>query len=389
VGGPELTPTERLRVGFFSDATAWGGAEICLSNLLSSLGDHIDVTLIGVCPITLARLEVARPTARIVLAPDVPARSGLRAKVALRRLISELDLEILQANLNRQSSCSSALMAAVSLPGLRVIAVEHSPVPAQTKAGVRYKRVISPLLDAHVAVGYATARSIEEAADLRRGSVRAIPNGVVDVGAPKRRHSRAGPIVIGTLARLHPYKGLDVLLAALPSLPEAEVMLVGDGPERTKLAWQAEQLGVADRVRFIEWTDSPRSLLGELTVFVLPSRVEAMPLSIIEAMLAGLPVVASDVGSVAETVVHGVTGLLVPPDDPEALALAVREMIHDPTRASEMGARGRRRALDRFTASRMASSYEALYNEILGRSQPGTITTTARDSSEDAPPLAI
>jgi len=90
-----------------------------------------------------------------------------------------------------------------------------------------------------------------------------------------------------------------------------------------------------------------------------------MPLSAIEAMLAGRPVVATDVGSVSELVEEGVTGLLVPPNDPEALAGAIRTLLEDPDKRERMGARGREIAREHFTAEAMAQRFESLYDELL------------------------
>ena len=115
----------------------------------------------------------------------------------------------------------------------------------------------------------------------------------------------------------------------------------------------------------VGWSDEPRNHLRGFDVFVLPSRFEGFPLTVIEAMLAELPVVASDVGSVREAVLDGDTGLLVAPEDPEALARAVGALLADPARRRAMGQQGRRRALERFTVEAMARRFESLYDEIL------------------------
>ena len=129
----------------------------------------------------------------------------------------------------------------------------------------------------------------------------------------------------------------------------------------------ARKLGVADRLDITGWTSDPGSHLSRFTVFCLPSRsgTESFPLSIVEAMLAELPVVATAVGSVTEAVRDGETGLIVPVDDPEALRRALRLLLDDPGLRQEMGRRGRRRALERFTAERMVAGFEELYREVL------------------------
>ncbi|MGZ4385557.1 MAG: glycosyltransferase, partial [Gaiellaceae bacterium] len=154
------------------------------------------------------------------------------------------------------------------------------------------------------------------------------------------------------------------LLRALAELPDVRAVIAGDGPERERLERLADELGVADRVELPGWVDDPRSILRSSSALVLPSRFEALPLVVLEAMQAGLPVVASDVGSVCEAVIDGETGLLVPPDDVAALVGAIRSIL-DPARAATMGERGRSVAARRFTVRRMVREYELLYRRLL------------------------
>ena len=170
--------------------------------------------------------------------------------------------------------------------------------------------------------------------------------------------------MIGCLGRFSPEKGLDVLLRALPELEGVTAVLVGDGPERAHLEELARELGVADRVVLPGWQDEPAAQLRAFDVLVSPSRSEALPLAIVEAMLAGLPVVATDVGSVSEAVVAGETGLLVAPEDAAALAEAILTLRDDPDARRRMGERGRQLAGERFTPEAMAQAFEALYREI-------------------------
>jgi glycosyltransferase involved in cell wall biosynthesis len=174
-----------------------------------------------------------------------------------------------------------------------------------------------------------------------------------------------GPVVLGTLARLDPIKGLDLLLDAAASLPQARVLVVGEGPLREELEAQAQRLGLADRVELRGWVDDAPACLGEMDLFVLPSRNEGFPLSIVEAMLVGLPVVAADVGSVTEAVRDGETGLVVPPDDLPALRRALEGLVTDAAERARLGDAGRQVASDRFTASVMAASFVELYEELL------------------------
>jgi glycosyltransferase involved in cell wall biosynthesis len=126
----------------------------------------------------------------------------------------------------------------------------------------------------------------------------------------------------------------------------------------------ADKLSVASRVVIAGWQDDARSQLTAMDVYAAPSRLEGFPLGVCEAMLAGLPVVASAVGSMSEAVVEGRTGLLVPPEQPEALAAALRALCRNEKLRGELGAAGRRRALQLFSVDAMTRAYESLYEEL-------------------------
>jgi glycosyltransferase involved in cell wall biosynthesis len=155
------------------------------------------------------------------------------------------------------------------------------------------------------------------------------------------------------------------LLEAVAPLPDVHVVLVGDGSRRVDLAQQAARLGIADRVEFVGWVDDARPYVAALDAFVLPSRDESFPLTIVEAMLAGTPVVATDVGSVSEAVIDGETGLLVPPGDAPALSKAIARVLGEPGLGERLAARARALAEERFTAAAMARAYDRLWREIL------------------------
>jgi glycosyltransferase involved in cell wall biosynthesis len=175
----------------------------------------------------------------------------------------------------------------------------------------------------------------------------------------------AAPVVIGSLGRLDRMKGYDLLLEALARVPGARVEVLGDGAERASLEAQARRLGVADRVCFPGWEPDPRRRLPEWDVFCLPSRSEGFPLSVVEAMLAGLPVVASDVGSIGEAVLADTSGLLVAKDDVDGLVRALTAVVGSVAERARLGAAGRARAAEHFTVGHMARSYRALYDEML------------------------
>ena len=183
-----------------------------------------------------------------------------------------------------------------------------------------------------------------------------------DPNAPQARPWKPGEIVrLGTLGRLHPVKGHDVLIAALVRLrakrfgPLApfEVAIAGDGVERDALAAAIAAAGL-DNVRLTGFEDRPRDFLAGLHVYLQPSRSEGLCIAAHEAMQAGLPTLVSAVGELPYSVRDGETGLVVPPGDPEALAQALCWMLSHPERLADMGAAARARVLEQFGAEAFA-----------------------------------
>jgi len=175
-------------------------------------------------------------------------------------------------------------------------------------------------------------------------------------------------ILITMVARFVPQKDHDTLLRALGFLPESgfKVAFVGGGGREIFFRKKAGELGLRDNVIFLgERRDVPQ-ILAASDIFVLSSNWEGLPRSIIEAMMAGLPVVATKVGGVPELVEDGVTGFLVPPKDPGALTEALQKLIADPELRRRMGEAGREKALQEFTLDRMLRETEKVYREVLG-----------------------
>src|SRR4051812_301490 len=173
----------------------------------------------------------------------------------------------------------------------------------------------------------------------------AVPSGRASASAPDR------PVTVVAIGRLVPKKGLDVLVRAAAMINgPMRLVIVGDGPERTNLSDLARRLGVDRDVVFTGAREHSGTLawLGRADIFCVPFRIaqdgdrDSMPVVVKEAMVAALPVVSTAVVGVPEMVIDGVTGLLVPPDDPAALASALGELIASPARRAEMGRAGRR-----------------------------------------------
>jgi glycosyltransferase involved in cell wall biosynthesis len=348
----------------YSDSELLGGAEKSLATLVGNLSDDIRVTVMGVDRTIVDAVASARPGARTQIVPRVKAPWDLAGITAHVRAVRGLRPHIFHANAPSPWACEYGVAAALAVRGVRVMTVVHCPSPPTYWRQRRLAQLTSRRLAAHVAVGEASARELEEIAGLKPGSVLTIYNGVPDVAVARTNGDRPAQ-VLGWAGRLDDEKGIDILIRALADLPGVTTVLVGDGPKRAQLEALAEECGVADRVVFAGWQDTPQAILQGTDIFVLPSRIEAFPLSVLEAMLLELPVVASDVGSVSELVLSEETGVLVPSEDPIALARAVTDLLADPARRRQLGRRGREIVLERFTPQAMAREFESLYRRIL------------------------
>lgn len=353
-----------VRVAVYTDASGIGGAEISLGHLVAHLPADIDVTMLGCNSEVVDHVASRRPGTPTVLLPLNPEPGDPDVAEAHEKAVADLQPDILHANLPVPWLCWYGIGAGLACPGTAVVAVEQLPIKSSSGIQRWWKRRQSSQLAAHVAVGAASARETEQYAGLPPGSVRSIHNGVPDLG-PVEPIPHDG-VVIVAVGRLNAQKGFDVLLEALTELPDVTLLIVGGGEEHDSLAAQAAALEVDDRVTITGWTRSVREHLARADVFVLPSRSEGFPLAIAEAMQAGLPVVATDVGSVPEAVIHGETGILVPKDDPRSLAAALGRLVEDPTLRARMGRRGREVG-SRFTAERMAREFVSLWQEVAGR----------------------
>jgi D-inositol-3-phosphate glycosyltransferase len=181
-----------------------------------------------------------------------------------------------------------------------------------------------------------------------------------------------------SVGRLVPRKGYDIVIEALTRLPETELLIAGGGdatpePEHDRLAAVAERLGVADRVRLIGQiarTDMP-ALLRSADLVVCSPWYEPFGIVPLEAMACGVPVVASAVGGMLDTVVDSVTGALVPPRDPVALAEAVGPLLESPSRRAELASAGLERVRSRYSWDRVAADTAAVYQQTVGRQSAG------------------
>jgi glycosyltransferase involved in cell wall biosynthesis len=235
--------------------------------------------------------------------------------------------------------------------------------PDKTDGQIRLQRLAYRLATKVVANSQA-ARQILEQEGVASSSIAVIPNGL-DLHAFAERKPTGSIRNIITVANLRREKNHETLLAAaailLRTYPGLRFQIVGNGPRRGELEELARARGLEAHVDFLGHREDIPSLLAAADAYVLPSRTEAFPNGAIEAMAAGLPVVASDVGGLRDLIVKGRTGVLVPPGDPDALALALQSFIDNPAGAEAIGRAGRAEVHQRYAFDRMIAAFEDLY----------------------------
>jgi glycosyltransferase involved in cell wall biosynthesis len=211
---------------------------------------------------------------------------------------------------------------------------------------------------------------------LRPSRVHVVPNGVPDhlpfpAGSAEdggiAEFCSCGP-VLGAIGRLSPEKGhthlLDAFRMVAPDFPTLRLLLIGDGPLRENLQRRTLAFGLADRVLFAGYRDQAWAYLPHMTLFVLPSLTEGLPITLLEAMRAGAAIVATEVGGVPAALGECAAGVLVPPGDPALLARGIHSLLENPARARELGAAAREAFVRRFSSRRMAEGYANIYRSL-------------------------
>jgi glycosyltransferase involved in cell wall biosynthesis len=259
------------------------------------------------------------------------------------------------------------------LAGARIVHTEHEFF-SYTESGVprRLVRPLASLCDAVTVVGNGVADYFVDTVGFRRDDLTVIPNGV-DIDAFRydrctaRRELGLDPcgFVVGTVGRLEPEKDHATLLEVFRQVrlkhPSARLLIGGDGSLAGELKVTASRLGIADAVLFLGYRrDIPR-LLAAMDLFVLPSRREGLPISLIEAQAAGTPVIASAVGSIGTLVRGGENGFLVPAADTRGFVAAIEHLIDRPDVRQRVAAAGRRTVADSFSLATTVRAYENLY----------------------------
>ena len=364
-GAIERRTEAGVHLGIYTDAHVRGGAESALANFIERYSDDITVTVMGPDEELVRWLAAHRRGARYSVLPEIADRRDLAAMRATRRAFRNLGADVIHFNLSTMSSCQWAILAALTIPGQPYVVLEHSPVGTWSPMSQRLKHLTSARAAAHVTVGHAAARNIEALGGLPDGSIEVIHSGVpvVELDPPERSGSE---FTLGMLARHDPAKGVDLAIRTVAELDEGyRLVVLGDGPQTPELVDLIEELGVGDRVELRPYAPDARNLYPTFDVYLLPSRFEAFPVTVQEAMQAGVPVVATEVGSIREAIDDEETGLIVPVGDVAALATAVARLRDDPELRGAMARRAAEVGRARFDVDEAVRSWEDLYRRVV------------------------
>jgi len=342
-----------------------GGSERHLLTLLPALAERgVDVSFLGLDDTSRApepfydALRV--PFDRLSAPRDLDPALALRVRRAVRK-----------ADLVHTHLVHADVYGA--LGSRRLVSTKHNDDPFRAGAFRFVERALGRRAARIVAITRALARFQIERVGLSAAKVEVIHYGLDDLPAAWGGNAPddlpRGARVLLAVSRLEPQKGVDVAIRARPEVlarhPDAHLAVLGEGPQRAELEQLAHSLDAP--VSFPGRVPDVAAWLRRADLLIHPARWEGFGLALLEAMLASLPIVATNVSSIPEIVADGETGLLVPSDDPASLATAVSKVLDDP---ADYGERGRARAQTEFSVARMTDRTLAVYETALARTSP-------------------
>ena len=352
-----------MRIAHVHRIRGIGGSERHLLTLLPALAER------GLEPVLVGLDDPAWDAADFYGALAVPAIRIPSARdldpLLLARLVRSLRADVVHTHLVHADVYGGV---AAKLRGERLVSTKHNDDPFRVGPFRYVERGLARVTDRIVTITDALRRFTIDEVGIPATKVETIRYGMDDLPEPWGVNPPdavpPGSRVLLAVSRLTEQKGVDVAVRALASMPDDTVLVVlGEGPARAELESLARELGVERRVFLPGRVPDVSAWLRRATLFVHPARWEGFGLAVLEAMLAGLPVVASNVSSLPELVADGATGVLVRPDDPGALALGLARALEEPS----LGAAGRDRAHAEFSVARMADRTRTLYETIVRR----------------------
>ncbi|MCX8053042.1 MAG: glycosyltransferase family 4 protein [Armatimonadetes bacterium] len=348
-----------------------GGAQTNVMDLIGHLGNELEPGLVTFEPGFLTDRARAMNVPTWVVPAPTNSITPLRDLSALRsilRVIREFKPDLVHAHSTKSGIIARVAARIAGVPSVFTAhgwAFTEGVSERRRKIAIAVERMVAPLAARIICVS-----NYDRELALRCGvgnpdQIVVIPNGIEasDLSSSYTQRDNVRCVMVG---RFSPSKDQPALIRAVSKVEEIELLLVGDGELIEESKSLAFDLGIRDRVRFLGSRNDVPQILADCDIFALVSRWEGLPYAILEAMRAGLPVVASDVGGVSEAVVDGETGYLVPRGDVNSLSERLRYLARHPEERRRLGESGRHRCLTHFTLSKMVESTLAVYREVVG-----------------------
>ncbi len=359
------TNRRRLKILHLDPEREWGGGETQVKGLLQYLSSRKHQNHL-LCHPEGALFHVAREIGIRVLPFRLSNDFDIRPVFSIKGLIRREGYGIVHFHTKRAHAMS--LFLGRVEPWVRYLVTRRMDYPV--KKGWYTHSLYNKRVDGVVAISDKIAALLVQAG-VDKEKIRIIHSGIDPIQSPKDRATdrSSGIPIIGTVASLEERKGHRYLLEAARLLKNQghrlSYQLAGVGTQRRVLEQSVLRLGLEDEVVFSGFVSEIPSFLSRIDIFVLPSLYEGLGVAVIEAMAAGKPVVASRVGGLPELIEDCVTGFLVPPGDPSALAQAISRMLSSEGFVEGMGAKGKERVQKRFTMERMAKQNEDFYYDLV------------------------
>ena len=373
-----------LTVLHFTITTARGGVEEHILLHLQGLDRRRFRPVLACPPVLIPALGQDIPSDVEVIPFDRRSPNRMTAAFRFCRILRQQRVDILHSHMFQASRLASPLGRMCGVP----LIIETSHGRESWRKGIKANHAVDRFagrfVDRYIAVSNAIARYLVETKGLPEEKIQVIHNGVdmnkfepslsERLGMKKALGIAEGDPVLLVVGRLEPQKGHQILLEAMAKIrgefPDAKLICLGDGALRGKLTESTEKLSLESAVRFVGFQNNVREWLAMADISVLPSFYEGLPLSAIESLAAGRPMVATAVDGTPEVVIHEKTGLTVPPGDPTAMAEAICRLLRDPGWAKQLAEVGREYVISEFSLDRFARKTQEFYLESLRMISP-------------------